>query len=171
MQNLTARIIPFLFVATFSFATVKKVNVYDKFALGAKKAVPLALDAFPYLSAIFVMLTLFDASGVSFALTNFLSPVFAFFGIPKELTSLVLIKPFSGTGSLSVLAEVYAKYSPDSFIGKCASVIYSSTDTVFYMSALYYSDQGFKKLYKPLLIGLLSQLFSALSACAVCLVL
>ncbi len=170
MQLVTARLVPLVFIATFLFATVKKINVYDKFASGVKNAVPLAMNAFPYLVAIFIMLTLFDVSGISKVLIDFLSPAFSFLGVPKELTSLILIKPFSGTGSLSALTEIYEKYSPDSFLGRCASVIYSATDTVFYMSALYFSNSKFKTLIKPLIIGMLSQLFSCVVACAVCLI-
>ena len=87
--------IPILFLIIFFYSIIKKVKPYDAFTEGAKNALPFAVSVFPYLVSIFVLTELFEISGLSNAVSNFVSPVFNFFGIPSELNKLVLIKPFS----------------------------------------------------------------------------
>jgi spore maturation protein B len=160
--------IPTLFLIIFVFALVKKVKPYDAFTLGAKSAVPYAVNIFPYLVSIFVITELFEVSGISTAVSNFLSPVFGFFGIPKELTKLVLIKPFSGNGSLAILTEIFTKYGVDSYLARTACVIYGSSETVFYIAAVYFAGAKTKKLATPIIISLIASFFSCVFACFIC---
>ncbi len=163
--------IPILFLIIFIIAIVKKVKPYDAFTEGAKSAIPFAVSIFPYLVSIFVLTELFDASGLSDAVTKILSPIFNAVGIPTELTKLVLIKPFSGNGSLAVLTEIYQTYGVDSYLSRCASVIYGSSETVFYVAAVYFAGAKTKNLTKPILISLIASFCSSIFACFICLVL
>ena len=129
-------IIPLFFILIFTFAFIKKVKPYDTFVDGVKSAVPFAVNVFPYLVSIFVLTELFEISGLSSLISDFLSPVFGFLGIPKELTKLVLIKPFSGSGSLATLSEIFTTYGAESYIARCACVIYGSSETVFYVASV-----------------------------------
>ena len=160
--------IPTLFLIIFVFALIKKVKPYDAFTLGAKSAVPYAVNIFPYLVSIFVITELFEVSGISTAVSNFLSPVFSFFGIPKELTKLVLIKPFSGNGSLAILTDIFTKYGVDSYLARTACVIYGSSETVFYIAAVYFAGAKTKKLATPIIISLIASFFSCVFACFIC---
>lgn len=162
--------IPLLFLIVFITASIKKVKPYDAFTEGAKSAVPFAVSVFPYLASIFVLTELFEASGLSDGLSNLVSPFFQVFGIPKELTKLVLIKPFSGSGSLAVVADIYTKYGVDSYLSRCASVIYGSSETVFYVAAVYFAGAKTKKLLLPIIISLIATFFSCVFACFICLV-
>lgn len=161
-------ILPLLFVSTFIYAKVKKVNVYNSFVAGAKKSVDVVLGILPYIIAIMVMVTLMRVSGLSQILSHSLAPVFTFLGIPSELCELVLLKPFSGSGSLALLNDIYAIYGVDSYIGKCASVIISSSDTVFYISTLYFSGTKVKKLLYAIPVALIACLLSVIVACLLC---
>ena len=114
-------VIPVLLIALFVYSAIKKVKIYDSFAVGAGRALPLVFSLFPYLVTIFIMTELFRISGLSDALITFLTPVFGFFGIPSEIAPLVILKPFSGGGSLALLTEIYEKYGVDSYISLCAS--------------------------------------------------
>ena len=163
--------IPILFLAIFVFALIKRVKPYDAFTEGAKSALPFAVSIFPYLVSIFVLTELFEVSGISSAVANFLSPAFRLFGIPKELTKLVLIKPFSGSGSLVLLTEIYSTYGVDSYLARCASVIYGSSETVFYVAAVYFAGAKTKKLALPITISLVASFFSCVFACFICLIL
>ena len=163
--------IPVLFLAIFIFSLIKKVKPYDAFTQGAKSAIPFAVSVFPYLVSIFVLTELFEASGISNALSSFLSPVFQILGVPKELTKLVLVKPFSGSGSLALVSEIYTKYGVDSYLARCASVIYGSSETVFYIAAVYFAGAKTKKLTKPIIISLVASLASCVFACFICIVL
>jgi len=167
---MSSYLIPILFLLIFVFAIFKKVKPYDAFTLGAKSAVPFAVSIFPYLVSIFVLTELFEVSGLSDFLLRFLSPIFEFFGIPSELTKLVLIKPFSGSGSLALVSEIYTQYGVNSYIARCASVIYGSSETVFYVAAVYFAGAKTKKLFKPILISLVASFFSCVFACFICLV-
>ena len=161
-------LIPVLFFLIFIFAIIKKVKPYDAFTLGAKSAIPFAVSIFPYLVSIFVLTELFEASGLSAVITRFLSPIFSLFGIPKELTKLVLIKPFSGSGSLAVLADIYQTYGVDTYLARSASVIYGSSETVFYVAAVYFAGAKTKKLTLPIIISLIASFFSCAFACFIC---
>lgn len=163
-----AYFIPVLFLIIYIYSSVKKVKPYDAFTMGAKSAVPFAVSIFPYLVSIFVLTELFDASGLSTLLTNLLSPVFGFFGIPKELTKLVLIKPFSGSGSLAVLTDIFNTYGVDGYLSRCASAIYGSSETVFYVAAVYFAGAKTKNLGKPIIISLIASFFSCVTACFIC---
>ena len=160
--------IPALFIIILVFALIKKVKPYEAFTLGAKSAVPFATSVFPYLVSIFVLTELFEASGLSTALCSVLSPLFNLFGIPKELTKLVLIKPFSGNGALALLTEIFNTYGVDSYLSRCASVIYGSSETVFYVAAVYFAGAKTKNLTAPIIISLVASFFSCVFACFIC---
>ncbi|MBE5750278.1 MAG: spore maturation protein [Clostridiales bacterium] len=163
-------IIPALFVLIFAYSFVKKVKPYDAFTEGAKSAIPFAMSVFPYLASIFVLTELFEASGLSDAVSRLVSPLFNLLGIPKELTKLVLIKPFSGNGALAILSEIYTQYGVDSYLSRCASVIYGSSETVFYVAAVYFAGAKTKNLTLPIIISLIASFASCVFACFICLV-
>ena len=165
---MTKYFIPLLFLIIFIYAIFKKVKPYDAFTLGAKSAVPFAVSVFPYLVSIFVLTELFDACGLSDLFAKALSPVFGFFGIPKELTKLVLIKPFSGSGSLAILTDIFNTYGVDSYLARSASAIYGSSETVFYVASVYFAGAKTKKLGAPIIISLISSFFSCVTACLIC---
>ncbi len=169
-MNFVALLIPALFLGLFAFALVKKVKLYDCFTEGAKEAVPLILSVFPYLAAMLILSELFSASGLADMLTGFLSPCFEFLGIPPEIAPLVLVKPFSGSGSTALLSELFAAYGPDSYIGRCAAVAYGSGETVFYISAVYFAGSK-KKLARPIAVSLVANFLGVVLGCLLCRVL
>lgn len=165
---MSSYIIPFLFLTILVYSAIKKVKPYDAFTEGAKSALPFAANIFPYLVSIFVLTELFEASGISDFLSDILSPVFGFLGIPKELCKLVMIKPFSGSGSLAMLSEIFSEYGADSYLARCACVIYGSSETVFYIAAVYFANVKNKKLLLPIIISLFASFCSCVFACFIC---
>lgn len=163
-----ALVVPVLFLAVFLFALFKKVKLYDSFTAGIKEALPLAFSLFPYLAAILMLSELFERSGLSDTVTSFLAPAFRFLGIPPEIAKLVLIKPFSGSGSTALLSDILSTYGADSFIGRCACVSYGSSETVFYISAVYFANVKYKKLTKPVVIALAANFLSVVFGCFLC---
>ncbi len=164
----TACIIPLLFIGVFVFAFFKKVPVYDAFTTGAKGAIPLVVNIFPYLLTVFILTEIFERSGLSALLCNFLSPVLSFVGIPKELCKLLLVKPFSGSGATALFSELLSTYGADSYICRCAAVCYGSSETVFYISAVYFAAVKDKKLTGAILISLFASILSAIVGCLLC---
>ncbi len=167
-MSFSVYIIPVLILFLSVYARFKGVKLYDAITEGIKGAIPLSISLFPYLAAIFIMTELFEVSGLSSMLNNLLSPVWNIFGIPQELGELILIKPFSGSGSLAVLSDIYAEYGADSYISRCASVIFGSSETVFYVSAVYFAGCKNKKLFMPIVISLFATLVSTIFACLIC---
>lgn len=163
-----ALIIPLIFIFVFGFAVFKKVKVYDEFSAGISEAVKFTLSLLPCLAAIFMMCELFEVSGLSALLTKWLSPVFGALGVPPELTKLVLIKPFSGSGSLAYLDEIINLYGADSYIARCACVCFGSSETVFYISAVYFAGLKVKKLALPIAAVLISTTLTTVLACLIC---
>ena len=163
-----ALIIPLLFLGVFVFALIKKVRLYDSFTTGIKEALPLVFSLFPYLAAILMLSELFEQSGLSDRITSLLAPAFRFVGIPPEIAKLVLIKPFSGSGATALLSDILTRYGADSYIGRCACVSYGSSETVFYILAVYFANIKNKKLVKPVAIALTANLATVVLGCYLC---
>ncbi|MEG1500243.1 MAG: spore maturation protein, partial [Clostridia bacterium] len=125
-------------------------------------------EIFPFIAAILIATTLFSASGLSGALTKLVSPVFNFLGVPSEVCELIMIKPFSGSGSTAVLANILKTYGADSYIARCACVIASSSETIFYMSAVYFSSVKIKKLGYAIPLSIFASLIGAVVGCLIC---
>ncbi len=163
-----ALIIPVIFIAVFTFSAIKKVNIYESFTDGITEAFKFTVSLLPCLAAVFMMCELFERSGLSDLLTKWLSPVFGLLGIPEELTKLVLIKPFSGSGSLAYLSRIIEAYGADSYVARCACVCFGSSETVFYISAVYFAGLKVKKLALPIVCVLVATLVSTILACLIC---
>ena len=165
---MSAYIIPVLIISLIVYACVKKVNAYDTFVYGAKTSFDLILTSLPYIVAIFIVLEVFTASGLSKIVANFLSPLFSIFGIPSELCELILIKPFSGCGSLAVLENVFTTYGVDSYLARAGCAIAGSSEAIFYVTAVYFSSTKVKKFRYAIPVALISNFFGAVVACAIC---
>lgn len=161
-------LIPILFILIFILGFIKKVKPYDSFCIGSKSAIPFVVGIFPNLLCIFLISELMYVSGISDFLSKILAPFFNFFGIPIELSNLVLIKPFSGSGALGTLSQIYSTYGVDSYVSRCASVIYGSSETVFYIASVYFSKNNKYNLFKPIVISLIASFFSIVFGCFIC---
>lgn len=161
-------IIPIFIIITLIYSGIKKINAYDCFVSGARQSVDLCISTFPYLVAIFAVVELLSASGISAWLTTFISPVFKLFGMPAELVEFLVLRPFTGSGSIAMLSKLFAKYGADSYIAKCACVIMSCTETTFYVAAVYFSTTKIKKLRYIIPVCLISAFIGAIIACAMC---
>ncbi len=168
MSYIFPLIIPFLFIVSFLFALWRKVRVYDSFTEGVKGAIPLIVSIFPYIAAVTMLAKLLEISGLNAALSKWLQPLFSFTGVPQEVAPLVLIKPLSGSGSIAVLTEILDAQGVDSYAGRCACVIYGSSETIFYVGAIYFAGLKRKKLTAAMAIALFSFLISVIFGCFLC---
>ena len=168
MTKILALIIPFIFLASFAFALVRKVRVYDAFSDGVKGVIPLILSIFPYIAAITMLSKLLEVSGLGEAIIKRQSPAFDFLGVPTEIAPLILMKPLSGSGGIAVLSDILDVYGVDSYISRCACVVYGASETIFYVGAVYFA--GLKRKTLPLALGIavISYLASVVFACFLC---
>ncbi len=170
-MKLLSLALPLLFLTLFAYALLKKVKLYDCFVEGVKGAIPLVCSLFPYLCAVLVLSELFTQSGLSAQLSTLLSPLLKGLGIPPELSPLLLTKPFSGSGSTAILSEILAANGADSYIGRCACVCYGSSETVFYISAVYFARVKQKPPALPVAIALVANFLTVVLGCLLCRVL
>ena len=153
--------LPVLLLVCLFAALLKRVSVYRAFCKGAGEAIPLAHSLFPFLCAVLVMSELMRLSGVTAFLGEACAPFLSLLGIPKELSPLLLMKPFSGSASLATLAELCKAYGTESAIARCAAVVYGSSETVFYVTAVYFSGTGKRKFFFPVAVSLVIGLLTA----------
>ena len=161
-------IIPILLLLLVIYSQIKRQNNYDSFVIGAQKSLTLVFEIFANIVAIFLIIELFKQSGISAFLQKYISPVFGIFGIPKELCELIVLKPFSGSGSLALLSDIFTNYGVDSYIGRCASVIISSSETVFYVTTVYFSKTKVKNMGYSITLALFVTFLSSILACLFC---
>lgn len=138
-------LLPGLILAIVGAGLLKGVPVYEAFVEGAKEGLKTAISILPYMIAMLSAILLMQRSGLLDSLTQVLSPVFSFLGIPDSVAPLMLLRPFSGSASLAMLQSIMEKYGADSRAGLVASVLMGSTETIFYTCALYLGAAGIKK--------------------------
>jgi len=130
------------------FGIFKKVDVFSNFITGSTEGFQLSLKIFPNLLAMIFSVNILISSGFLDMVLGIITPITK---IPIEIISMALVRPISGNASLALLNDIYIKYGVDSFYSLMASVVQGSTDTTFYILALYYGSVGVKKLkYAPI---------------------
>jgi len=167
----TGAIVPLVLAsvgALMLFSRREKSQLYfDAFVSGAKYGIETAVKLLPTLVALLCAVSMFNASGAAELLAKLLSPILGALGIPTELATLLLVRPVSGSASSALAAELFSRISPDSYAGRCASVILGSSDTAIYIVAVYFSAVGVKKARHTLPAALTVMLVCAVLACAI----
>ncbi len=162
-------VIPLLLVGIpFYGLVVKKVKVYEVFVEGAQDGFNIAIRIIPYLVAILVAIGMFRASGALDVLLSTLSPVLNLIGFPQENLLLALMRPLSGSGSFGLLADLVKEYGQDSLFAKIGATMFGSTETTFYVLAVYFGSVGIKKVRHALIAGLIADTVGVLSAVYIC---
>jgi len=151
-------LIPLLLASFVLYGWTRGVNVFESFVEGAKEGFQVALRIIPYLVGILVAIGMFRASGGLDVLVRVLSPVTVPLGVPPEVVPLAILRPLSGSGSLGVMSEILTAHGPDSFLGYLASTMQGSTDTTFYILAVYFGAAGIKKTRHAVPAGLIADL-------------
>lgn len=164
-QNL---LLPLTVTATVVYALIKRLPVFDIFLDGAKKALSQTANLLPTLTALSLAVSMLMSSGGTQVLSQIIKPFTDFFGIPSEVIPLCIISPLSGSGSITVLENILNNHSPDSFIGKTASVIAAAGDTTFYALTVYYGSVGITKTRHTLPSALCADIVSYIAAAFFC---
>jgi spore maturation protein SpmA len=152
-------------------AMVKRTNVYDAFIEGAKEGFTTAIRIIPYLVAILVAIGIFRASGAMDWLIQGIAAVVQGMGIDSQFVGglpTALMKPLSGSGARGMMVDAMATYGADSFVGRLASIFQGSTDTTFYILAVYFGSVGIRHTRHAVTCGLLADLAGIISAIFIC---
>jgi len=156
--------VPLILFLFLGWGIIKKVKVYEVFVEGAKDGFNVAVRIIPYLVAMLVAIGIFRASGAMEVLTSVISPVTDLIGMPAEALPMALMRPLSGSGSLGIMTELMKVHGADSFIGVLASTMYGSTETTFYVLAVYFGAVNIRNTRHALPAGLTADLFGMLGA-------
>lgn len=162
-------IIPLLLVGIPLYAlSVKKVKVYEVFVVGAKDGFTIAIRIIPYLVAILVAVGMFRASGALDLLLQALAPVLTLVGFPPENLPLALMRPLSGSGSLGLLTDLINEHGVDSMYSKIGATMFGSSETTFYVIAVYFGSVGVMRSRHAIPAGLFADLVGAIAAVFFC---
>lgn len=160
MSGITDYILPIIVTIIILFGAIKGLNVFDIFLAGVKSGFKTIFGITPALIALIVAINMLKSSGGLDVITNLLSPISDFLGIPKEVTPLAILSPISGSGAVSMFESILKNFHPDSFIGRCASVMMGSTETTFYAVTLYYGSCNIKNTRHTLPSAICADLIS-----------
>ena len=168
VSSVTSNVLLFSIIIFFILlAVIKRVNVYEAFIDGAKDGFHVAVKIIPYLIAILVAVGVFRASGAMDMLVNLIRNVIESLGMNADFTGALptaFMKPLSGSGARGMMVDAMNAYGADSFPGRVASVLQGSTDTTFYIIAVYFGAVGIKNIRYTLICGLIADIAGILAA-------
>ena len=168
VQTISTYAIPLLILGIPLYAVLKKVKVYECFCEGAVEGFNTAVRIILYLVAILVAIGIFRKSGAMDVLVNVLSPITNLFGMPGEVLPLGVMRSLSGGGSNGLLSDILKNFGPDSLIGRMASVMNGSSETTFYVIAVYFGAVGIRKTRHAVAAGLIADVAGMLAAVWIC---
>jgi spore maturation protein B len=160
--------IPFLLSFILLYASLRSVEVYDQFVEGAQEGFHVAVRIIPYLVAMLVAIGLFRGGGGLELLAWLLDPILGAIGFPTELLPMALIRPLTGTGTLALFSELAATHGPDSLIARTAGTLFGSTETTFYVVALYFGAVGVRRTRHAIPAGLIADAIGVVAAVVIC---
>ena len=160
--------IPFLLSFFPVYASTRGVKVYEEFVEGAKEGFNVILRIIPFLVAMLVAIGMFKGAGGIDLLTRLLTPVLAPLHFPPDLLPLALMRPLSGSATLALLADIVHRLGPDNIVSLMAATIYGSTETTFYVAAVYFGSVGVKQTRHAIPAGLLADLVGVVASVAIC---
>jgi spore maturation protein B len=161
---LSALAVPALILFFLAYGMVKKVKVYEVAVEGAKEGFGTAVRIIPYLVLMLVAIAIFRASGAMDVFIAIVRPATDLVGFPAEALPMALMRPLSGSGSLGVMTDIMKTHGPDSFIGVLTSTMYGSTETTFYVLAVYFGSVNIRNTRHALPVGLTADVISFLAA-------
>ncbi len=163
-------VIPALIMGFLGFGFLRKVRVYEVFVEGAKEGFQVAVKIIPYLVAILVAVGMFRASGAMDFMVSVLGPITGKIGLPAEALPMALLRPLSGSGAYGVLASLIndPAIGPDSYVGYLVSTLQGSTETTFYVIAVYFGAVQVRRVRHTLAAALTADAVGIIAAVAAC---
>jgi len=160
--------IPFLLSFFPLYAAARGVKVYEEFVEGAKEGFGVILKIIPFLVTMLVAIGMFKGAGGIELLSRILSPVLTPLHFPTDLLPLALMRPLSGSATLALLTDIVHRLGPDNIVSLTAATIYGSTETTFYVAAVYFGAVGIKQTRHAIPAGLLADLTGVVASVIIC---
>jgi spore maturation protein B len=159
---------PVLLVLIPLVGMLRKVKVYDVFIEGAKEGFDVAVRIIPFLVGILVAIGMFRGSGAMDLLLSGLRPLVAPIGFPPELVPLAILRSLTGSGSLAFTTDLIKTHGPDSVVARTAATMYGSSETTFYVLAVYFGSVGVRRTRHAVPAALIADLVAAVAAVVIC---
>ena len=160
--------IPFLLSFFPIYAATRGIKVYEEFVEGAKEGFNVILRIIPFLVTMLVAINMFKGAGGIDLLTQALSPILAPLQFPPDLLPLALMRPLSGSATLAILTDIVHRLGPENLVSLTAATIYGSTETTFYVVAVYFGSVGVKRTRHSIPAGLLGDLTGVIASVIIC---
>jgi len=160
--------IPFLLSFFPLYAALRKVKVYEEFVEGAKEGFQVSIMIIPYLVAILVAIGMFRAAGGIEMLSTVLKPALDLVHFPTELVPMCLVRPLSGSGTLGLFTDLVKQFGADSLIARMGGTIYGSTETTFYVIAVYFGAVNVRRTRHAVPAGLIADAVGIIASVYVC---
>lgn len=160
--------IPFILVIVLLYGSFMKIKVYETFIEGAKEGFETGVRIIPYLVAILVSIGMFKASGAIELISIWLKPVLDIIGMPVETLPLAIVKPLSGGASFGLMTQIVESHPKDSFIGWLSATMTGSTETTFYVLAVYFGSVGVYKVRHAVIAGLITDIAGIIASLIIC---
>ncbi len=160
--------LPAIIIIILTFGLIRKVPLYEVFTTGAKEGFKVSVNIIPYLVAIMVGISMLRASGIIEGIGTLLSPILSHFNISADVIPLMIVRPLSGSAALGIFSDIAHNAGPDAFTTKLAAIMVGSSETTFYVLAVYFGAVGISKIRYALAVGLLADIIGIVSAILVC---
>lgn len=157
-------IVPLMILGFASWAYWRDVPIYETFIEGAREGFEIGVRIIPYLVAILGVVGMLRGAGTIALFGYVVGPLTEPFGMPAEALPMVLLRPLSGSGATGLMMSIMTEYGPDSYIGYLVSTLQGSTETTFYVLAVYFGSVGIKRIRHAMIPGLVADLFGAIGA-------
>ncbi len=164
---ISAWLIPALILVVLVWGIAKKIPVYETFIDGAKDGLKVSVDILPYLIAIIVAVSMLRASGFFEIAQQLLGGLLTWLKIPVDVLPVMFIRSLSGSAVLGLFSEIAHNFGPDSYVTKLTAIMVGSSETTFYVLAVYFGAVGVKKFRHALLAGILADIIGIVTAIAV----
>ena len=168
LEQISIWAIPVLIVAIALVGIIRKVKVFDEFVTGAKEGFNVAINIIPFLVGLLVAIGMFRASGALDMVTAGLRPVMDAIRFPAELFPLAVLRTLTGSGSLAFTTDLIKTHGPDSFLGRAAAVMYGSSETTFYVLAVYFGAVSVKRTRHAVPAALVGDVVAAIATVLIC---
>ena len=161
-------IVPVIVLFILIYGHLKGIKVYDAFVEGARDGIMITFRILPYIAAMLLAVGMLRSSGGLNFMLYLLRPMTNAAGIPEEVVPLIIMKPLSGSGALGVLADILKRNGADSYAGVLASILMSSTETIFYTITVYFGSVGIKNIRHTLLAAVIADAAGIAAAIFIC---
>lgn len=160
--------LPFIIVLILTMGLVKKVPIYEVFTEGAKDGFKVAVNIIPYLVAIIVAISMLRASGAIEMLSHAIADILAKLNIPADVLPVIFVRPLSGSAALGLFSDIATNLGPTAYATKLAAVMVGSSETTFYVLAVYFGSIGITKYRYAIWVGILADIIAAIASIIVC---